>query len=138
MATMPTHHGDAEAPYVRLDTVALLVQVRVDPLGLKEHKGERRSDIASRGPHQQAGHAAAERRALAGSNSKLPTPSTGTGEELQNLRQTAVWDLVPLAADEIVHKIVFLFQMRPIHSGRRMGQRFKRSRKDSTQTLCFR
>lgn len=29
------YHGDAEAPYVRLDAVAFLVQVRVDPLGLK-------------------------------------------------------------------------------------------------------
>lgn len=36
--TVPPHHGDAEAPYVRLDTVALLVQVRVDPLGLKGHR----------------------------------------------------------------------------------------------------
>lgn len=36
LATVPTHHGDAEAPNVRLDTVALLVQVWVDPLGLKD------------------------------------------------------------------------------------------------------
>lgn len=38
LAAVLTHHGDAEAPYVRLDTVALLVKVWVDPLGLKDHK----------------------------------------------------------------------------------------------------
>lgn len=38
LAAVPTHHGDAEAPYVRLDTVALLVKVWVDPLGLKDHE----------------------------------------------------------------------------------------------------
>lgn len=30
-----THHGDTKTPYVWLDTVAFLVEVRVDPLGLK-------------------------------------------------------------------------------------------------------
>lgn len=30
------HHCDTEAPYVRLDTVAFLVEVRVDPLRLKK------------------------------------------------------------------------------------------------------
>lgn len=29
------HHRDPEAPNVRLDTVAFLVEVRIDPLGLK-------------------------------------------------------------------------------------------------------
>lgn len=38
LAGVPAHHGDAEAPYVRLDTVALLVQVGVDPLGLRGHE----------------------------------------------------------------------------------------------------
>lgn len=38
VATMWTHHGDAEAPYVRLDAVALLVEVWVDPLGLKDQQ----------------------------------------------------------------------------------------------------
>lgn len=31
----PTHHRDTKTPYVWLDTVAFLVEVRVDPLGLK-------------------------------------------------------------------------------------------------------
>lgn len=38
LAAVLTHHGDAEAPYVRLDTVALLVKVWVDAFGLKDHK----------------------------------------------------------------------------------------------------
>lgn len=47
VATAPTHHCDAEAPDVRLDTVALLVQVWVDPLGLKEHQEGQNDWLAS-------------------------------------------------------------------------------------------